>query len=118
MLIVTSTLFWSYGVLDQANRDVKTILKLGWLKFCQISITRHTRIVRRGVGRARILAALAFANHCKREMANSCRKQQIVRQYPKPVSYIERRKESRKASGQVEIGEGIVCEFRQPDLSC
>jgi hypothetical protein len=109
---------FEHAILDHPDRNVKTVLELRWIKFGRNSITWHERISHRVIRRARTPVALAFGYDREREMENHRRKQQIVRQYPKPVSDIKRRKESRKASSQVEIGEGIVREFREPNLSC
>ena len=52
--------------------------------------------------------APALAHHDERKLANGGRKQQVMGQDPKPGTYIQRSEKRGEASGQVEIGEGIV----------
>lgn len=41
-----------------------------------------------------------------------------MRQYPKPLADIERRKKGGKARDEIKVGEEVVKEFWQPDLFC
>lgn len=57
-----------------------------------------------------------LAHYREGEVADGGRKQQVMRQNPKPVADVQSRKKSGKAGRHIKIGKGIIRQFWEPDF--
>ena len=70
-----------------------------------------------GIRKDQASASMPFSVNENAHVQACCGKQEIVRQYPKPVADVQGRKQRRNAGGDVEIGECDIENPGQPDDS-
>ena len=78
---------------------------------CRRDIVAHESVKIKGS------ASIPFSVNEKTHVQARCGKQEIVRQYPKPVADVQGCKQCRNAGGDVKIGERDIENPGQPDDS-